>query len=66
MGYKIELDAVVVSIWTNDFFKNKTIRETAKWTKPIPNKAQNEDFLYSKHPCRNCRAGMFFIYADNL
>ena len=26
MGYKIEIDAVVVSIWTNGFFMNMTIR----------------------------------------
>ncbi len=27
MGYKIEIDAVVVSIWTNGFFANMTIRD---------------------------------------
>lgn len=26
MGYKIDLDGVVVSIWTNGFWKNMTIR----------------------------------------
>ena len=26
IGYKIKIDAVVVSIWTNGFFMNMTIR----------------------------------------